>query len=147
VFVLIGISSLAFSQSASKASIPPDVPNAKRILAYVDAFNSDEKKMAEFLKENVSEAALQQRSLDDRLAIYRQMHERMTSIEIIDVPDVQVGAKGQAITTLVRTGKGEMVNIIFILNRNPQISWWHCAWRTPKVSQAQVRPPRMRKSP
>lgn len=93
--------------------LPDDLPNTKRILAYVAAFNSGEQAMAEFLKENVADSALNTRPLNERMAAYRQMHESMKTLQMRSAVDVQVSGSEQSVTMRMQTGSGEAVNITF----------------------------------
>ena len=97
------------------AQISGDVPNAKKIQDYVAAFNAGEPQMAEFLKNN---AALQQRSLEDRLAAYRQISARLKSLEVRSVSTVKVGAQEMSVTVEAATGSGGKVSLTF--NFEPQ---------------------------
>ncbi|MCU1284278.1 MAG: beta-lactamase [Acidobacteriales bacterium] len=108
---------MALAQSQAGA-VPDDVPNAERIRAYVSAFNAGDEAMKKFLKENVAEAGLKQRSVEDRLEIYKQMRDRMKSLEIRGVPEVQISGTEQSVTTLMQTGSGEKINLTF--NFDPQ---------------------------
>ena len=115
--LLVFCSWMALAQS-HPGTIPDDVPNAERIQAYVSAFNAGDAAMSKFLKDNVAEAGLKQRSVEDRLSIYQQMHERLKSLLVLDVPDVQVSGSTQSVTALMQTGSGEKINLTF--NFDPQ---------------------------
>src|ERR1043166_652940 len=82
--------------------LPDDVPNAERIRAYVKAFNAGDDAMTAFIKENVSEAALQRRNVEGRLAIYREMRDRMKSLEIKAVPNVNISGDEMAVTVRMK---------------------------------------------
>lgn len=103
---------LAVSIAASQQGLPNDLPNRDRIQAYVTAFNSGDDAMATYIKDNVAEAALQRRSAADRLEIYKQMHSRMKSLDIVGVPNVEVSGDTQAVTVHMKSGDGD-VNITF----------------------------------
>ncbi len=107
VLVLSLIANTAVAQG-----LPPDLPNRERIQSYVAAFNAGDDAMSAFLKGNVSEAALQRRSLADRLQIYKQMHARMKSLEIKGVPDVRISGNEMAIKVRMKTDAGP-VDITF----------------------------------
>jgi CubicO group peptidase (beta-lactamase class C family) len=111
------ISTITFGVVAlAAAQISGDVPNAKKIQDYVTAFNAGEPQMAEFLRNN---AALQQRSLEDRLAAYRQVSARLKSLEVRSVSTVKVGAQEMSVTVEAATGSGGKVSVTF--NFEPQL--------------------------
>lgn len=114
IFVLLAIlPALAGVPQQNSGKLPDDVPNAKRILAYVAAFNSGEHEMAEFLKENVAESALQTRPLDDRMAAYRQMRERMKTLQVRGAVNVELSGSEQSVTMRMQTSNGDAANISF----------------------------------
>ncbi len=100
---------------ALAAQIPAGVPNTKTIQDYVTAFNGGETQMAAFLRSN---AALEQRSLEDRMAIYRQIVGHLKSIEIRKVVNVEVGGQQNSVTVEAHTGSNEKISITF--NFEPQ---------------------------
>jgi D-alanyl-D-alanine carboxypeptidase len=115
----VAVAMLMLSGLRIAAQVPAEVPNAARIQAYVAAFNGGEDHMADFLKNNVADSALQQRSVADRLAIYRQLHQRMKSIEVLGIPNVQISGQAFAVTARVRTGSGEDVDLTFTFDPQP----------------------------
>ena len=111
----VRFASLAFvflSACSLAAQLPDDMPNRERVLAYVKAFNAGDDAMSAYIKDNVSDAALQRRSAADRVEIYKQMHARLKSLEIKEVPNVRVSAQEMAITVRMKTGDG-MADLTF----------------------------------
>jgi len=109
----------AFAQTVGGRHGQEDFPNKKLILDYIAAFNSgDEAQMSAFIKANVAEKALQQRSLADRLVIYKDMRANLKSLELKDVTEIMMSAGAQTVTTLMRAGNGETVEVTF--NFDPQ---------------------------
>src|SRR3954468_24829934 len=92
------------------AHLLPETTVGQRVAAYLKAFNSgDEQFMRAFLADNVSPQALQRRSVDERLGVYRQMRGNMETMMLRRV--LQAGE--DAITVLVETKKGEWFEISF----------------------------------
>jgi CubicO group peptidase (beta-lactamase class C family) len=105
--LLLAASVLA--QNADTASLP-NTPAGQRVAAYLKAFNSgDEQLMRAFFAENVSQAALARRSIDERVGIYREMRGNMETIELRRVMET----REDAVTVLIRTKKGEWFEIGF----------------------------------
>ena len=100
------------------AQVADEVPNRARIQAYVIAFNAGEEAMAEFLKNNVADAALLQRSVPDRLAIYRQMRQRLQHLEVRGFPRVEISGREFAVTALAQTAAGA-VDLTFHFDPQP----------------------------
>lgn len=105
---------LLFSFTSTFAQVSGDVPNKDRIDAYVKAFNSGDEAMAAFIRDNVSEAALQRTPAAERLKIYGQMHQRLKTIELKGFPGVEVSASEMSVTARVKSSAGEMADITFL---------------------------------
>lgn len=110
---------LLFFFPSTFAQVSDDVPNGDRINAYVKAFNAGDDAMSAFLKDNVSEAALKERSVADRLQVYRQMHARLKSIEIKGFPGVEVSGQEMAVTARMKSSTGELADITFLFEPAP----------------------------
>lgn len=105
----------AIAQTPESAKVP-DTPQGRLVTAYVKAFNSsDEKAMRDFITNNVAASALQQRPLDKRLEIYREMRGNMGTIDVRRV----VGAKDDEVVVLARTKEGEWRELTFMLEPTP----------------------------
>lgn len=90
----------------------PDTPQGRLVTAYVKAFNSgDEKAMSEFITNNVAASALQQRPLDKRLEVYREMRGNIGTLDIRRV----ISATDNEVVVLARTKEGEWRELAFML--------------------------------
>lgn len=82
----------------------------QRAAAYFAAFNAGgEEAMTDFLKENLSAAALQRASLEERLARFRGFRSEVGKL----VPARALGSAAAAARYLVRGGNGEMLEFTF----------------------------------
>jgi CubicO group peptidase (beta-lactamase class C family) len=64
----------------------PQTDAGKRIELYFSAFNSnDENEMRKYMELNYTTASLQERSLDDRMARYRQLRNEIPSLEPVKI--------------------------------------------------------------
>lgn len=103
------------AQTPDSAKVP-DTPQGRLVTAYVKAFNSgDEKAMSEFITNNVAASALQQRPLDKRLEVYREMRGNIGTLDVRRV----VGAKDNEVVVLARTKEGEWRELTFMLEPTP----------------------------
>jgi CubicO group peptidase (beta-lactamase class C family) len=95
----------------------PDTPGGKRVAAYLTAFNSgDEAAMRAFFEKNISAEALKTRSIDDRIQIYKQMHQRLETLRL----DRVTSADSQSITALIQSHSGEWLDVTFLLDGTPE---------------------------
>ncbi len=117
VTLSLGLVTLAQPRTATPAL--DEVPNGKLIASYIAAFNAGEDAMAVFIKNNVADTALQARSIEARLATYRQMHQRLKTLEIQGIVNVMMSAGEQSVTALVRTGAGEKISLTFNFDPAP----------------------------
>ncbi len=96
------IASVAAQQA--DASKLPATEAGQRVAAYIKAFNSgDEQLMRSFMANNISEASLKRRSIDERIQIYKEMRINMEKLELRRVTE----ATANSITVLLQTSKGE----------------------------------------
>ena len=101
--LLLAIIAHAAAQQADKPQLPA-TEAGERVAAYIKAFNTgDEAVMRAFMANNISEASLKRRSIDERIEIYKEMRGNMEKLELRRV----VEATPNAITLLFQTGKGE----------------------------------------
>lgn len=106
---LLVVSSIAQTPEAAKL---PDTPQGRLVAAYVKAFNSgDENAMREFIANNVAPSALQQRPLDARLEVYREMRGNMGTMDVKRV----MAARDSEVVVLVQTKPGEWRELTFLL--------------------------------
>jgi CubicO group peptidase (beta-lactamase class C family) len=105
----------AFAQTKEEVKLPATAAG-ERVAAYIKAFNSgDEQAMRSFITSNVSEAALKRRSVDERLAVYREMRGNMGTIELVKVLEVTPST----ITGIFRTRSGGSSKIGFAFETEP----------------------------
>ncbi len=99
-----------------QSTVLPDTPQGRLVADYVKAFNSgDEKAMGEFITSNVAASALQQRPLDKRLEVYREMRGNIGTLDVRRV----VSAKDNEVVVLARTKEGEWRELSFMLEPTP----------------------------
>jgi len=110
---LLIVSVIAQTPEAAKV---PDTPQGRLVTAYVKAFNSgDEKAMSEFITNNVAASALQQRPLDKRLEVYREMRGNIGTLDVRRL----VSAKDDEVVVIARTKEGEWRELAFMLEPTP----------------------------
>jgi D-alanyl-D-alanine carboxypeptidase len=94
----------------------PDTPQGRLVADYTKAFNSgDEKAMREFFANNVAASALEQRPIEARLEVYREMRGNMGAIDLRRV----VSARDNEVIVLVQTKEREWRELTFILEPTP----------------------------
>jgi D-alanyl-D-alanine carboxypeptidase len=99
-----------------QSTVLPDTPQGRLVADYTKAFNSgDEKAMREFFANNVAASALQQRPIEARLEVYREMRGNMGTIDLRRV----VSARDNEVVVLVRTKENEWRELTFILEPSP----------------------------
>ena len=110
---LLVVSSTAQTPESARLT---DTPQGQLVIAYVKAFNSgDEKVMREFIANNVAATALQQRPLEARLGIYREMRGNMGTIDVRRI----LAARDSEVAVLVQTRQGEWRELTFMLEPAP----------------------------
>ena len=82
---------------------------------YITAFNGGEETMRMFITENVSQASLQQRPVEARLSMYRQMHANMEELTLKQIQ----GATAASISALMHTKKDEW--FLFTFELEPEL--------------------------
>lgn len=89
-------------QKSGEAKLP-DTAAGRIAEAYLKAFNSgDEKVMKEFFLNNLSKTSLANRPMEDRLKIYRQIHDDLGDLELESVGEA--GNEGITVTTKAKKG-------------------------------------------
>lgn len=112
---LIGL--VIVTGATASAQVPsvqmPDSRGGARFSEYLKAFNSgDEATMRAFFEANVAPEALQRRSIEERLDIYRQMHGNLKTLTLN-----RVLAVGEAeIEVLLEAGNGEWLDCTFMVD-------------------------------
>lgn len=117
---LVGLLSLLLAQSllAQNADVPklPETQAGQRAAAYIQAFNSgDEQLMRAFITNNVAPAALQQRPVDARIAVYREMRANLQTI----TPRRVLAAREDDISLLAQAKTGEWLTLGFAFEPAP----------------------------
>lgn len=103
------------AQSPKPAQLP-DSAAGRRVAAYIAAFNSgNEQTMRDFITNNVAPTALQQRPIEARLDVYRQMHGNMGGLEVRRVLEAQ----DSAVKILALTKQNEWFEIGFQFESAP----------------------------
>src|SRR3954451_17921710 len=90
----------------------------KRIIAYFDAFNSDdEQKLRAYFSDNISADALKQRPIEPRLAFHKQVKADFGKLEITKVDAV----RDDEIALIARGANGGSVSYSFKLATDKKI--------------------------
>jgi CubicO group peptidase (beta-lactamase class C family) len=99
-----------------QSTVLPDTPQGRLVADYIKAFNSgDEKVMREFFANNVAASALEQRPIDARVEVYREMRGNMGTISVRRV----ASARDNEVVVLVQTKENEWRELTFILESTP----------------------------
>jgi CubicO group peptidase (beta-lactamase class C family) len=114
VFIILLPVLAAFGQPSNKVILPP-TPAGKHVEAYLRAFNSGEVAMREFFLNHTAKDELKQVPVEQRLARYRQMHERLGSLELRKV----IESRDDHLTALFRSSNGSLVNLEFEFSPTP----------------------------
>lgn len=118
VAVGLVVLSLAVTFKAQTGDSPalPDTIAGKRVAAYIKAFNSgDEQAMRRFFTENVSAAALEERPIEARVGVYKEMRGNLGDIQLRRI----VQASPSAITARFNSTKGGLMEIGFQFEPEP----------------------------
>jgi CubicO group peptidase (beta-lactamase class C family) len=103
----------------AQVTIPDEFPSAQRVRDYVKAFNAGDDAMLAYLKANVSDAGLQRRSAADRLEVYKQIHDRLKTLEIKEVANIEVSGKELSLAVVMHSIGGEDALITFNFDPDP----------------------------
>jgi CubicO group peptidase (beta-lactamase class C family) len=137
---MMSIVAILTAWPASAAELPQTAAG-KRVAAYLEAFNSgDEQLMRRFFEANVASDALERRSVDERLQIYHQMHDRLQSLELHEVRS----NTDTAIVTLMHSGSDDWSEITFLFDNTPDHMFVGARIEDvtpPSVAEAQPRTP------
>lgn len=106
---------LLAAQSADAPKLP-DTQAGQRVAAYIQAFNAgDEPSMRAFITNNVAPAALQQRPVDARIEVYREMRADIGTLTLRRV----LAAREDAITVAAQSKRGEWLTLGFAFEPAP----------------------------
>jgi CubicO group peptidase (beta-lactamase class C family) len=108
-FVLFVSANYAFTQQVQTGK------SNDLVEKYITAFNGGEETMRAFLTENISQASLEQRPVEARLSMYRQMHANMEELTLKQIQ----GATAASISALMHTKKDEWFLFTFELEPEP----------------------------
>jgi CubicO group peptidase (beta-lactamase class C family) len=104
-------------RSEGKAFVFPDTVQGRRAAAYFTAFNaSGEGAMAAFLRDNLSAAALQRASLEERLARFRGSKQEARELAV----ERALRATPDSASYLARSGNGEFIEFTFQFEKGPE---------------------------
>jgi D-alanyl-D-alanine carboxypeptidase len=118
VVVWLAILSMPLAFKAQTADSPklPDTAAGQRVAAYIKAFNTgNDVVMRQYFADNISATALEQRPIDARVEIYREMRGNLGELQPRRVKD----ASESAVTVLFQTTKGGWVEIGFLFEPQP----------------------------
>ena len=108
---LLALTQAPMSAQNNDAPKLPDTDAGRRVASYLKAFNSgDEQSMRQFFTENVSAAALAQRTVEARVGVYREMHNNIGTLTLRQIKE----ASDSKITVLAQTKGGEWREINFL---------------------------------
>jgi CubicO group peptidase (beta-lactamase class C family) len=118
VVVWLAILSIALPFKALTTGPPklPDTIAGQRVAAYIKAFNAgDDGVMRQFFANNISTTALEQRPIDARIEVYKEMRGNMGELQFRRVKE----ASESAVTVLFQTTKGGWFEIGFQFEPQP----------------------------
>ena len=107
IFAVAVLAVIGFGQETGVSL--PDTPAGRHVAAYIQAFNAGEAAMKEFFEGYVAKEALLKTPVEARLDRYRQMRERMGTIELRKV----VESRGAFVSVVARTTNGPTVRMDF----------------------------------
>jgi len=99
---------LASYAQQAKVSLP-QTKAGKRVEAFIKAFNAGETAMREFFIQHTAKDALQNIPLEVRLSRYRQMRDRLGSLELRQV----IESGDNFVSTIVHGSSGQFVKLEF----------------------------------
>jgi len=87
----------------------PQTPAGRQVEAYVRAFNAGESAMREFFTGHTAKDALQKTPVETRMERYKQMHDRLGSLELQKL----VESRSNFVSVVARTENGPFVRLDF----------------------------------
>ena len=115
LIVIFAVAVLAVAGLAQETKLAlPDTPAGRHVGAYVQAFNAGDAAMREFFASQLAKEALLKTPAEARLERYRQMRDRMGSIELRKV----VESRGSFVSVVARTANGPTVRMDFEFEPN-----------------------------
>jgi CubicO group peptidase (beta-lactamase class C family) len=105
--------SLAFADTLPEF---PSTAGGQRAAAYVAAFNTgDEKVMRQFLEANLAPEALKRRTMDERMATYRNMRGDLKALELREVQ----ASSDTELSVSAHSANGNVVSLTFSFDHTP----------------------------
>lgn len=87
----------------------PQTPAGRHVAAYIQAFNAGESAMREFFTGHTAKDALQKTPVETRMERYKQMHDRLGSLELQKL----VESRSDFVSVVARTENGPFVRLDF----------------------------------
>src|SRR5918993_2635208 len=98
MFATLFVALMLVVPQAGKPVTLPDTPQAKRVQAYLDAFNSgDEKKYLAMVEEHFEASTLKERPLEERAKMFQRLKGDFGTFKVTKVSK----ASAEAITLLI----------------------------------------------
>lgn len=107
IFVFAVLAVIGFGQETGFSL--PDTPAGRHVAAYIQAFNAGEAVMKEFFDGHVAKEAIFKTPIEARMDRYRQMRDRIGTIELRKV----VESRGAFVSVVARTTNGPTVRMDF----------------------------------
>jgi CubicO group peptidase (beta-lactamase class C family) len=104
----VAVLAVAGLAQETKGSLP-ETPAGRHVAAYIRAFNAGEAAMKEFFAGRVAKEALLKTPIEARMDRYRQMRDRIGTIELQKV----VESRGALVSVVARTTNGPTVRMDF----------------------------------
>jgi len=87
----------------------PETPAGRNVAAYIQAFNAGDAAMREFFAGHIAKGALQKTPVEARMERYKQMHDRLGSLELQKL----VESRSDFVSVVARTENGPIVRLEF----------------------------------
>ena len=87
----------------------PETPAGRHVEAYVLAFNAGDAAMREFFAGHIAKGALQKTAVETRMERYKQMHDRLGSLELQKLAE----SRSDFVSVVARTENGPFVRLDF----------------------------------
>lgn len=113
--VLLITATLGIAPRAGIADVLPGSEAGKRAAAWFEAFRAGEDAMRRYIETHVGKEDLARRSLDERLAVYRDMRSEHRSL----TPERLVAERDGELQVIVRTGTGGRLDLTFLFDPAP----------------------------
>ena len=106
----------AFAQEKSPNASLPSTAAGKHVEAYLRAFNTDsETSMSSFFESHTAKNALTETPVESRLSRFRQMKQRLGSLQLRKV----LGSSNESVSIAAKAGNGSLVQLDFQFEPTP----------------------------